>query len=116
MCSGGIPPDAPMRVADWQSKKLGAFAMQLAPDTPAAGQAGDSGTLLCLINRDEIPVPFPASGRYLGAGLRQQRGSRLRASCRREDDAGRGAQRANPQSGMTCRSAPPTAIATLTGR
>jgi len=77
------PAGRPMRVADWQSKKLGAFAMQLAPDTPAAGQAGDSGTLLCLINRDEIPVPF-----LLPAGIWEQvcdsSADTAFASCRRE--------------------------------
>ena len=49
-----------MRVADWQSKKLGAFAMQLAADTSAVGATRD--TLLCLFNRDEIPVSFLLPG------------------------------------------------------
>ncbi len=50
------PAGRPMRVADWQSRKLGAFGLQLAPETASAGSFDD--TLLCLINRDEIPVSF----------------------------------------------------------
>ncbi len=50
------PAGRPMRVADWQSRKLGAFGLQLAPETASAGSFED--TLLCLINRDEIPVSF----------------------------------------------------------
>ena len=54
------PAGRVMRVADWQSKKLGAFAMQLAADTSAVGATRD--TLLCLFNRDEIPVSFLLPG------------------------------------------------------
>lgn len=50
------PAGRPMRVADWQSKKLAAFGMQLAPEMPTTGD--HRPTLLCLINRDEIPVSF----------------------------------------------------------
>ncbi len=46
------PAGRPMHVADWHSKKLGVFGMQLAAGTP------DNSSLLCLINRDDIPVPF----------------------------------------------------------
>ncbi|WP_291993633.1 glycogen debranching protein GlgX [Candidatus Accumulibacter sp. ACC003] len=46
------PAGRPMGVNDWQSATLGTFALQL------AGEAPDDGALLCLINRDEIPVPF----------------------------------------------------------
>jgi glycogen debranching enzyme len=52
------PAGRPMRHADWESKKLGAFGLQLAPDLPAAGSARDGETLLCLINRDDLPVSF----------------------------------------------------------
>ena len=41
-----------MAVNDWQSATLGTFAMLLGAEAPG-GTA-----LLCLINRDEIPVPF----------------------------------------------------------
>ena len=57
-----------MAMADWQSATLGTFAVQLASDLPGAGQPPDSRLLLCLINRDEIPVPF-----LLPAGVWQQR-------------------------------------------
>jgi glycogen operon protein len=77
------PAGRPMRVADWQSKKLGAFGMQLTLDTPAAGQAGKGETLLCLINRDEIPVSF-----LLPAGIWEQvcdsSADAVFATCRRE--------------------------------
>ena len=59
------PAGRPMRIADWQSKKLGAFGMQLAPETPTTSDQGQ--TLLCLINRDEIPVSF-----LLPSGVWQQ--------------------------------------------
>ena len=49
------PAGRPMRVTDWQSRKLGAFGMQLAP--PGAG-SDQQPTLLCLFNRDDIPVSF----------------------------------------------------------
>lgn len=73
--TGDGPPDAvwwhpagrPMRNADWESRKLGALGLQLAPDLPAAGSARDGETLLCLINRDNVPVPF-----LLPAGAWQQ--------------------------------------------
>jgi len=52
------PAGRPMRVADWQSGKLGALGLQLAPETSTDGQADDHRILLCLINRDEIPVSF----------------------------------------------------------
>ena len=52
------PAGRPMRHADWESKKLGAFGLQLAPDLPAAGSARDGETLLYLINRDDLPVSF----------------------------------------------------------
>jgi glycogen operon protein len=45
------PAGRPMGVADWQSKKLGVFGLQLAADP-------ENSSLLCLINRDDIPVPF----------------------------------------------------------
>ncbi|WP_300320964.1 glycogen debranching protein GlgX [Accumulibacter sp.] len=46
------PAGRPMAVNDWQSATLGTFAMLLGAEAPG-------GTpLLCLINRDEIPVPF----------------------------------------------------------
>ncbi|MEF8701848.1 MAG: glycogen debranching protein GlgX [Candidatus Accumulibacter sp. UW26] len=45
------PAGRPMHVADWHSKKLGVFGMQLAADP-------ENSSLLCLINRDDIPVPF----------------------------------------------------------
>ncbi|WP_300450992.1 glycogen debranching protein GlgX [Accumulibacter sp.] len=59
----GGPPDVvwwhpagrTMGVADWQSKKLNALGVLLAPP-PAEVDAG--ATLLCLFNRDEIPVSF----------------------------------------------------------
>ena len=54
------PAGRVMRVADWQSKKLGAFAMQLAADSNTVGTTRD--TLLCLFNRDEIPVSFLLPG------------------------------------------------------
>ncbi len=51
------PAGRAMRVADWQSRKLASFAMQLAPEQAGAdGLAGQS--VLCLVNRDEIPVSF----------------------------------------------------------
>ena len=62
------PAGRPMAMADWQSATLGTFAVQLASDLPGAGQPPDSRLLLCLINRDEIPVPF-----LLPAGVWQQR-------------------------------------------
>ena len=46
------PAGRPMAVNDWQSATLGTFAMLLGAEAPG-GTA-----LLCLINRDEIPVPF----------------------------------------------------------
>jgi pullulanase/glycogen debranching enzyme len=36
--------------------------MQLAPDTTAVGTTQNTDTLLCLINRDEIPVSFLLPG------------------------------------------------------
>lgn len=52
------PAGRPMRLSDWQSRKLGALACQLAPETQSDGAAGEGALLLCLINRDEIPVSF----------------------------------------------------------
>ena len=52
------PAGRPMGVADWQSNKLGAFALQLAPQPGNGTSAPSNATLLCLINRDEIRVPF----------------------------------------------------------
>ena len=56
------PAGRAMRVADWQSKKLGAFGMQLAAEIIAVGATQDTETLLCLFNRDEIPVSFLLPG------------------------------------------------------
>ena len=56
-----------MRHTDWESKKLGTFGLQLAPDRPAVGKAQDGETLLCLINRDDNQVSF-----LLPAGVWQQ--------------------------------------------
>jgi glycogen debranching enzyme GlgX len=64
--SGDEQPDAlwwhpagrPMGVGDWQAHKLGAFGLQLAPEVSEDTPVPNSATLLCLINRDEIPVPF----------------------------------------------------------
>jgi pullulanase/glycogen debranching enzyme len=58
------PAGRPMRHADWESKKLGTFGLQLAPDRPAVGKAQDGETLLCLINRDDNQASFllPAGG------------------------------------------------------
>jgi glycogen operon protein len=50
------PAGRAMKLADWQSKKLGALGMLLAAEMPAVST--DEGSLLCLINRDEIPVSF----------------------------------------------------------
>ena len=61
------PAGRPMRHADWESKKLGTFGLQLAPDRPAVGKAQDGETLLCLINRDDNQVSF-----LLPAGVWQQ--------------------------------------------
>jgi isoamylase len=55
------PAGRPMRHADWQSKKLGTFGLQLAPE------AQDGETLLCLINRDDNQASF-----LLPAGVWQQ--------------------------------------------
>jgi hypothetical protein len=52
------PAGRPMGISDWQSNKLGAFGLQLAPEASADTPAESGATLLCLINRDEIPVPF----------------------------------------------------------
>jgi glycogen debranching enzyme GlgX len=52
------PAGRPMRVSDWQSRKLGTFGLQLAPVTTDVGQENEQRTVLCLINRDEIPVSF----------------------------------------------------------
>ena len=51
------PAGRPMRVTDWQSRKLASLAVQLAPE-PASADGLGAHTLLCLINRDEIPVSF----------------------------------------------------------
>ncbi|MEF8768091.1 glycogen debranching protein GlgX [Candidatus Accumulibacter contiguus] len=61
------PAGRPMRHADWESKKLGTFGLQLAPDRPAVGKAQDGETLLCLINRDDNQASF-----LLPAGVWQQ--------------------------------------------
>ncbi|WP_313950751.1 glycogen debranching protein GlgX [Accumulibacter sp.] len=52
------PAGRPMGGGDWQSAKLGAFGLQLASREAGSGKAKGGPTLLCLINRDEIPVPF----------------------------------------------------------
>ncbi len=52
------PAGRPMRVSDWQSRKLGTFGLQLAPVTTDVGQENEQRIVLCLINRDEIPVSF----------------------------------------------------------
>jgi len=52
------PAGREMGVADWQSKKLGALGLQLAPLAATDAKAPADPTLLCLINRDEIPVSF----------------------------------------------------------
>ena len=52
------PAGRPMRVSDWQSKKLAAFGLHLtAPREQREGNAAVAD-LLCLINRHEIPVSF----------------------------------------------------------
>jgi glycogen debranching enzyme GlgX len=85
------PAGRPMRDTDWQSRKLSAFGLQLAPvplaglierrkgsrnarfglqfkpEAPVGHLAQESCALLCLINRDEIPVSF-----LLPAGVWEQ--------------------------------------------
>ncbi len=52
------PAGREMGVADWQSKKLGALGLQLSSLAAVEGEPGVGRGLLCLINRDEIPVSF----------------------------------------------------------
>ena len=77
------PAGRVMRVSDWQSKKLGAFGLHLTTqDEPGDGDAA-APDLLCLINRDDIPVSF-----LLPAGSWQQicdsNSEAAFASCQRE--------------------------------
>ena len=51
------PAGRPMRVADWQSRKLASLAVELGAEPGSTDGAG-ARTLLCLLNRDEIPVSF----------------------------------------------------------
>jgi len=62
------PAGRPMDYADWESKKLGTFGLQLAPDRTDLGHSQDRETfLLCLINRDDNQTSF-----LLPAGVWQQ--------------------------------------------
>jgi glycogen operon protein len=77
------PAGRPMRVSDWQSKKLAAFGLHLTAPKEQREQDVDVADLLCLINRDEIPVSF-----LLPAGNWQQicdsNAEAAFASCQRE--------------------------------
>jgi len=52
------PAGRAMRVGDWQSRKLGAFGLHLTASTAAGDRDAAQPDLLCLINRDDIPVSF----------------------------------------------------------
>jgi len=52
------PAGRAMRVGDWQSKKLGAFGLHLTAPAAAGDRDSAQPDLLCLINRDDIPVSF----------------------------------------------------------
>jgi len=52
------PAGRAMRVGDWQSRKLGAFGLHLTASTSAGDRDAAQPDLLCLINRDDIPVSF----------------------------------------------------------
>ncbi|MCM8597030.1 glycogen debranching protein GlgX [Accumulibacter sp.] len=52
------PAGRPMRVGDWQSRKLGALGIQLTPEATAGGNEDVGSPVLCLISRDDIPVSF----------------------------------------------------------
>ncbi|MCM8614246.1 glycogen debranching protein GlgX [Accumulibacter sp.] len=77
------PAGRPMRVSDWQSKKLAAFGLHLTAPRRLRERDVDVADLLCLINRDEIPVSF-----LLPAGNWQQicdsNAEVAFASCQRE--------------------------------
>ncbi len=77
------PAGRPMRVGDWQSKKLAAFGLHLTASKEQRDADAAVGDLLCLINRDDIPVSF-----LLPAGNWQQicdsNTEAAFASCQRE--------------------------------
>lgn len=77
------PAGRPMRVSDWQSKKLAAFGLHLTASKEQRDGDAAVADLLCLINRDDIPVSF-----LLPAGNWQQicdsNAEAAFASCQRE--------------------------------
>jgi hypothetical protein len=58
MWSGGIPQDGRCGLPTGNPASLAHSVCSLPPETSTDGQADDHRILLCLINRDEIPVSF----------------------------------------------------------